>query len=143
MFSTARSTANVAGRSGGSSNRRVAKVRYFGLSAAWNLSCESEKRGIVTRTSPSATATSAFGSSGTCSAPVGSGRRAGLQRAASRSGPMSSSYGTKVSTSVAAFIAGSFPPLSVVEDRQVELAEARRVGEPVHLDDSPVSYREP
>jgi hypothetical protein len=36
-------------------------------------------------------ASSALGSSGMCSPPVGSGRRAGLQRAAARSGPESSS----------------------------------------------------
>jgi len=34
MFSTARSTAKVAGRSGGSSNPRVEKARYLALSTA-------------------------------------------------------------------------------------------------------------
>src|SRR5919109_4239486 len=100
MFSTARSAANVAGRSGGSSNWRVERTLYLTLSAAWKLSSDSEKRGIVTRSSPSPTASSALGSSGTCS-PVGSGRRAGLQRAGSRSGPPSSSYVTKPSPSAA------------------------------------------
>jgi hypothetical protein len=102
MLSTARSTANVAGRSGGSSNSRVEMMRYLALSAGRNVSCASEKRGIVTRTSPSPTARSALGSSGMCSPPVGSGRRAGLQRAASRSGPLSSSYVTKPSPAAAA-----------------------------------------
>jgi MFS family permease len=55
------------------------------------VSCDSEKRGILTRTSPSPTASSASGSSGTCSPPVGVGGRAGLQRAASRSGSWRSS----------------------------------------------------
>src|SRR5918994_3463124 len=94
MFLTARSTAKVAGRSGGSSNGRVEAMRYLALWAR-------EKRGIVTRTSPSPTASSAPGSSGMCSPPVGSGRRAGLQRAASRSGPPSSSYVTKPSRAAA------------------------------------------
>ena len=69
-------------------NPRVEKARYLGLSAAWNASCDSEKRGIVTRISPSPTASSALGSSGRCSPPVGSGRRAEVQCAASRSGPV-------------------------------------------------------
>jgi hypothetical protein len=40
-------------------------------------------------------------SSGMCSSPVGSGRRAGPQRAASRSGPLSSSYVAKPSGAAA------------------------------------------
>jgi hypothetical protein len=44
--------------------------------------CDSEKRGIVTRTSPSPTASSALGSSGMCSPPVGNGR---ARRAPARS----------------------------------------------------------
>jgi hypothetical protein len=87
MFSMARSTAKVAGRSGGSSNWPVENMRYLALSAGWKLSWNSEKRGIVTRTSPSPTASSALGSSGMWSPPAGSGRRAGFQRAGSRSGP--------------------------------------------------------
>jgi hypothetical protein len=51
----------------------------------------SEKRGIVTRTSPSLTAGSALGPSARCSPPIESGSRAGLQAAASRRGPGSSS----------------------------------------------------
>src|SRR5204862_3560849 len=84
------------------SNWRVEKMRYLALSAAWNVSCDSEKRGIVTRTSPSPTASSALGSSGMCPPRVGNGRRAGLQRAASRSGPLSSSYVTNSSRAAAA-----------------------------------------
>src|SRR4051794_39166292 len=83
------------------------KARYFGLSADWKLSSDSEKRGMSTRTSPSPTATSALESSGMCS-PVGSGRRARSQRPASRPGPGSLSYVVKPSGMVSS--SGGFPP---------------------------------
>ena len=60
MFWTARSTANVTGRSGGSSKLTRRQGEPLNAVRGLNRSSDSEKREIVPRTSPSPTASSAF-----------------------------------------------------------------------------------